>query len=86
MGFFFSVTGKSLAFILDTLASEIQKISIKIYNNKWDRKIQHEIFDKFLMFDNFKDMNRDFAVQFFSQNHGIRLLQIGLALFYINHK
>ena len=40
--------------------------------------------DKFLLFDNFKDMNRDFAIEFFSQNHGIRLLQIGLALFYLN--
>jgi len=77
---------KSLAFILDTLASEMQKISIKIYNNNWDRKIQREMLDKFLLFDNFKDMNRDFAVQFFSQNHGIRLLHIGLALFYINQK
>jgi len=77
---------KSLAFILDTLASEMQKISIKIYNNNWDRKIQREMLDKFLLFDNFKDMNRDFAVQFFSQNHGIRLLHVGLALFYINQK
>jgi len=37
------------------------------------------------VFDNFQDMDKNFAVQFFSQNHGIRLLHIGLALFYLNH-
>ena len=31
-------------------------------------------------------MNKNFAIQFFSQNHGIRLLHVGLALFYLNKK
>ena len=77
---------KSLAFILDIIAAEMQKMLMIIYNNNWDRKIQRDILEKFLLFDNFKDMNSEFAVQFFSQNHGIRLLHIGLALFYINKK
>ena len=38
------------------------------------------------MFDNFQDIDKDFARNFFSQNHGIRLLHIGLALFYLEQK
>ena len=64
----------------------MQKNLMKLYIENWDRKIQREILEKFLLFDNFKDMNREFAVQFFSQNHGIRILHIGLALYYINKK
>ena len=75
---------KSLAFILDVLAFEMQKLLIKIYQENWDRELQDEMLQMFLVFDNFQDMDKNFAVQFFSQNHGIRLLHIGLALFYLN--
>ena len=77
---------KSLAFILDVLAFEMQKLMLKIYQEKWDRELQEEMLKKFLVFDNFQDMDKNFAVQFFSQNHGIRLLHIGLALFYLNQQ
>ncbi len=76
----------SLSFILDVIAFEIKKILINVYENKWDRKIQEELLLKFLLFDNFQDIDRDFAKSFFSQNHGIRLLHIGLALFYLEQK
>ena len=59
---------------------------ILVYKNKWDREIQQELLQKFLLFDNFQDIDRDFARNFFSQNHGIRLLHIGLALFYLEQK
>ena len=39
-----------------------------------------------MLFDNFQDVDRDFTRNFFSQNHGIRLLHIGLALFYLEQK
>jgi len=77
---------KSLAFILDVLAFEMQKLMLKIYHENWDRELQEEMLQKFLVFDNFQDMDKTFAVQFFSQNHGIRLLHIGLALFYLNQQ
>ena len=76
----------SLSFILDVIAFEIQKLMIHVYKNKWDREIQQELLQKFLLFDNFQDIDRDFARNFFSQNHGIRLLHIGLALFYLEQK
>ena len=76
----------SLAFILDVLASEMQKLMIKIQQKNWDRELQDELLQKFLLFDNFQDMNKNFAIQFFSKNQGIRLLHIGLALFYLNKK
>ncbi|MBC8260053.1 MAG: hypothetical protein H8E38_13645 [SAR324 cluster bacterium] len=75
---------RSLAFILDVLAFEMQKLMLNIYQNNWDRELQGELLQKFLIFDNFQDMDKNFAVQFFSQNHGIRLLHIGLALFYLH--
>ena len=77
---------KSLAFILDVLAFEMQKLLIKIYQENWDRELQDEMLQMFLVFDNFQDMDKNFAVHFFSQNHGIRLLHIGLALFYLNQQ
>ena len=76
----------SLSFILDVIAFEIQKLLINVFENKWDRKIQEELLLKFLLFDNFQDLDRDFARNFFSQNYGIRLLHIGLALFYLEQK
>ena len=74
-----------MAFILDAIASEMQKNLMKVFINNWDREIQKEMLKNFLLFDNFKDMNKDFAIEFFSKNHGLRLLHIGLALFYLNH-
>jgi hypothetical protein len=59
---------------------------IKIQQKNWDRELQEELLQKFLLFDNFQDMDNKFAIQFFSQNHGIRLLHIGLSLFYLNKK
>ena len=76
----------SLSFILDVIAFEIQKLLITIFNNKWDREIQKDLLLKFLLFDNFQDIDRDFARNFFSQNQGIRMLHIGLALFYLDQK
>ena len=76
----------SLSFILDVIAFEIQKLLINVYKNKWDREIQKELLLKFLMFDNFQDVDRDFARNFFSQNHGIRLLHLSLILFYLEQK
>jgi hypothetical protein len=77
---------KSLAFILDVLVFEMQKLMLNIYQEKWDRELQRELLQKFLVFDNFQDMDKNFAKQFFSQNHGIRLLHIGLALFYLSQQ
>jgi len=79
-------SANSLSFILDVIAFEIQKLLINVYKNKWDREIQKGLLLKFLLFDNFQDIDRDFARNFFSQNHGIRMLHIGLALFYIKQK
>lgn len=73
----------SLGFILDTLAAEMQKLMIQIYTDNWEIELQKEFLLKFLLFDNFQDMEESFVINFFSKNHGIRLLHIGLALFYL---
>ena len=76
----------SLSFILDVIAFEIQKLLINVFNKNWDRELQKDLLLKFLMFDNFQDIDRDFAKNFFSKNQGIRILHIGLALFYLEQK
>ena len=53
-----------IIFYLDVIAFEIQKLLINVYKNKWDREIQKDLLLKFLLFDNFQDVDRDFAKNF----------------------
>ncbi len=73
----------SLAFILDTIATEMQKGLIRMHLLHWDQVSFKELLHQFLLLDNFQNIERDFAVRFFSKNHGIRLLHIGLALYFL---
>ena len=73
----------ALAFILDTLAVEMQKLLMALYERQWDRPTQEELLQQFLMLDNFQNVDHQFAKNFFSKNVGVRLLHIGLALYYL---
>jgi len=75
----------SLAFILDTLATEMKKGLIKMYELHWDREHYFEQLKQFLLLDNLQNIDRSFAFNFFSKNHGIRLLHIGMALFFLEN-
>ena len=75
----------SLAFILDTLATEMKKGLIKMYELHWDREHYFEQLKQFLLLDNLQNIDRGFAFNFFSKNHGIRLLHIGMALFFLEN-
>ncbi len=73
----------ALGFILDTLAVEMQKLLIALHQRQWDREAQKGLLEQFLMLDNFQNVDHEFAKNFFSKNVGVRLLHIGLALYYL---
>ena len=71
----------SLYFIVDTLTSELKKISIIISEREWDNEIQEHLLGVILQLDNPPDYPKDKLDQ--NVNNGVRVLQIGLALHYI---
>ncbi|SVA97898.1 uncharacterized protein METZ01_LOCUS150752 [marine metagenome] len=72
----------SLYFIVDTLTSELKKISILISEKEWNDEIQEHLLGEILQLDNPPDYPKDNLDQ--NINNGVRVLQIGLALYYIN--
>ena len=71
----------SLYFIVDTLTSELKKISIIISEREWDNEIQEHLLGVILQLDNPPDYPKENLDQ--NVNNGVRVLQIGLALHYI---
>ncbi len=74
----------ALAFILDVIAVEMNKALILMHQKQWDAEFFQERFKEFLTLDNFQNVDRDFAVNFFSKNVGVRLMHIGLALYFLD--
>jgi len=73
----------ALAFILDVIAVEMNKSLILMHQKQWDAEFFQERFVQFLMLDNFQNVDREFAINFFSKNVGVRLMHIGLALYFL---
>ncbi len=73
----------AVGFILDILAVEMQKLLIALHQKKWEHDLQEHLLNQFLMLDNFQNVDRDFAKNFFSKSVGVRLLHIGLGLYYM---
>lgn len=71
----------SLYFIVDTLTSELKKISILISEKEWDDELQEHLLGEILQLDSPPDYPKDDLDQ--NVNNGVRVLQIGLALHYI---
>jgi len=77
----FKASNPSLYFIVDTLTSELKKISILISEKEWDDEIQEHLLAEILQLDSPPDYPKDDLDQ--NVNNGVRVLQIGLALHYI---
>ena len=73
----------AVGFILDVIATEMQKIMIRIDELNWDSEVHDTLLKSFLLLDNPTGSERDQLVSFFTNSHGIRLLHIGLALHYM---
>tara|TARA_B110000444_G_C18819840_1_gene587130 strand:+ start:334 stop:1560 length:1227 start_codon:yes stop_codon:yes gene_type:complete len=79
-----AATNPSLYFIVDTLTSELKKISILISEKNWDMEVQEHLLNLILQLDNPPDYPKDDLDQ--NVNNGVRVLQIGLGLHYIKIK
>jgi len=77
----FKANNPSLYFIVDTLTSELKKISILISEKEWDDELQEHLLGEILQLDSPPDYPKDDLDQ--NVNNGVRVLQIGLALHYI---
>ena len=75
----------ALGFILDVLAVEMQKVLVEIHQKEWNPGYQQKMLNQFLLLDNFQSADREFSKAFFSKSVGVRLLHIGLALYYLEH-
>ena len=84
----FKMTKKvpAFAFILDTISSEMQKVMILLFEQNWGREQQILFLQEFLKLDNHSGVSREYLADFFSKNQGVRIIQIGLALFYLEKK
>lgn len=78
-----------ITFIVDVIALEMKNILIQIYNDKWDMEIQDELLNEMLQVDRPLHFNRadlENVEGFWGTpvliGNGVRILQIGLALFY----
>lgn len=72
----------ALYFIVDVIATEMKKLLEKVYNEKWDMDLQAHLLNEILQVDNPPDFNKEDLDQGVLINNGVRILQIGLALFY----
>ena len=74
----------AVGFILDVIATEMQKVVIHIQELGWEDEVHDALLKSFLLLDNPTGSEREQLVAFFSFSHGIRLLHIGLALHYLS--
>ncbi len=80
-----ALNSPSLAFILDTIAAEMKKIMILIHEQEWDMATQKALLDEFLLLDNPPGVDRREVAEFFISKNSVRVLQIGLGLYYFHH-
>ena len=76
----------SFSFLVDVFAYELKKILIRLNELEYAPEFQHDILGLFLEMDNPPDVDRDDLGQWRIMNDGVRVLQVGLALYYLTHK
>jgi hypothetical protein len=83
--FQYGKTSSVMYFIVDVFAAEMKKILILAHELDWAIDLQSELLFDMLQVDNLPNfMKEDFDKGQFI-NNGVRTLQIGLALFYLEH-
>lgn len=73
----------ALYFIVDVFAAEMKKILIQVYKNDWDTEIQNALLKELLQVDNPPDFDKEDLDRGLLMTTGVRVLQMGLALFYM---
>ena len=73
----------AFTFLVDVFSWEMRQILIFLNENQYDDIFQQEILELFLQMDNPPDVQRDIIGQTRIINDGVRIMQVGLALYYI---
>ena len=77
----------ALYFIVDVFAAELKKILILVNEAQWDEAMQLELLEEMLRLDNPPDLSQpQNGDRPSSKSTGVRLLQMGLALFYLERQ
>lgn len=87
-------TSSALYFIVDVFAAEMKKILILVNQENWAEESQRELLEEMLLLDNPPEADRrdrqrhkqDLSDRAPSFNNGVRLIQMGLGLFYLKHR
>ncbi|MBF0279308.1 MAG: hypothetical protein HQM13_16045 [SAR324 cluster bacterium] len=75
----------AVAFILDVIAFEMTKVLMQIHRDQWEFDIQEALLKDFLLLDNPSGVDRKEVSGFFISKSSIRVIQIGLGLYYLKH-
>ncbi len=73
----------TFTFLVDVFSWEMKKILISLNQHKHDDQFQKDILELFLQMDNPPDVQRDKMGQTRIINDGVRIMQVGLALYYL---
>jgi len=75
----------AMTFIVDVFAAEIKKLLILIHDQAWDLELQDTVLSELLKIDSPPELNREDLDKGVIINNRVRVLQIGLALFYLKN-
>jgi len=73
----------AFTFLVDVFSWEMRQILISLNENRYEDIFQQEILELFLQMDNPPDVQRDNLGQARIINDGVRIMQVGLALYYL---
>ena len=73
----------AMYFIVDVIATEMKKVLEQIYHDGWEIEIQNGMLSEILQVDSPPDFNKEDLSRGILINNGVRVLQFGLALFYL---
>jgi hypothetical protein len=79
-------TSPSMYFIVDVFAAEMKRILILVYGQNWNLDIQGAMLNEMLQIDSYPDFNQSDVEREQLVNTGVRVLQIGLGLFYLRQR
>ena len=73
----------AMYFIVDVIATEMKKVLEQIFHDGWEIEVQNGMLSEILQVDSPPDFNKEDLSRGILINNGVRVLQFGLALFYL---
>ncbi len=73
----------AMYFIVDVIATEMKRVLEQIFHDDWEMELQNGMLSEILQVDSPPDFNKEDLARGILINNGVRVLQFGLALFYL---